>query len=208
MIGTVSPAGGNFEEPVTQSTLGTVKCFLGLSYDRAYKRFYPAIDPLISWSRYREQLASWYSRYADPAWVERVAMMQSLLEQGDAVQQMMQVTGEEGVTIDDYVTYQKSLLLDMVYLQQDAFDKVDVSVSLERQRVAFAKVYGLATRDYTFADKAAVRRFFTRLTGLFKNFNYAETESPEYKRLLHEIGALAAGARDLNGDVSAEDRLV
>ncbi|MGD8936671.1 MAG: V-type ATP synthase subunit A [Thiogranum sp.] len=208
MIGTVSPAGGNFEEPVTQSTLGTVKCFLGLSYDRAYKRFYPAIDPLISWSRYREQLASWYSRYADPAWVERVAMMQSLLEQGDAVQQMMQVTGEEGVTIDDYVTYQKSLLLDMVYLQQDAFDKVDVSVSLERQRVAFAKVYGLATRDYTFADKAAVRRFFTRLTGLFKNFNYAETESPEYKRLLHEIGALAAGAPDLNGDVSAEDRLV
>jgi V/A-type H+-transporting ATPase subunit A len=194
MIGSVSPAGGNFEEPVTQSTLGTVKCFLGLSYDRAYKRFYPAIDPLISWSRYREQLAAWFSENVDPSWVERVTTLQELLEQGDAVQQMMQVTGEEGVTTEDYVTYQKSLFLDMVFLQQDAFDKVDASVPLERQRVALARVYGLVIRDYAFTDKAAVREYFTRLTGLFKNFNYAETESPEYKRLLHEIDVLAAGA--------------
>jgi V/A-type H+-transporting ATPase subunit A len=194
MIGTVSPAGGNFEEPVTQSTLGTVKCFLGLSYDRAYKRFYPAIDPLISWSRYLEQLAAWFSQHADPAWVERVATLQELLEQGDAVQQMMQVTGEEGVTIEDYVTYQKALFLDMVYLQQDAYDKVDASVPLDRQRLAFARVYGLLTRDYGFADKAAAQQFFTRLTGLFRNFNYAEAESPEYKRLLQEIDALAAAA--------------
>ncbi len=193
MIGSVSPAGGNFEEPVTQSTLGTVKCFLGLSYERAYKRFYPAIDPLISWSRYLEQLAAWFSANVDPAWVEQVATLQALLEQGDAVQQMMQVTGEEGVTTEDYVTYQKALFLDMVYLQQDAFDKVDASVPLERQRVAFARVYGLVTRDYAFADKAAVREYFTRLTGLFKNFNYAETESPEYRRLLQEIDALATG---------------
>ena len=117
-----------------------------------------------------------------------------MLEQGDAVQQMMQVTGEEGVTTEDYVTYQKSLFLDMVYLQQDAFDKVDASVSLERQRVAFARVYALVTRDYAFTDKAAVREYFTRLTGLFKNFNYAESESPEYRRLLQEIDALATDA--------------
>ena len=194
MIGSVSPAGGNFEEPVTQSTLGTVKCFLGLSYDRAYKRFYPAIDPLISWSRYLEQLARWFAENVDPAWVERVSTLQALLERGEAVQQMMQVTGEEGITVEDYVTYQKSLFLDMVFLQQDAFDKVDASVPLERQRVAFAKVYALVMRDYGFSDRPAVREYFTRLTGLFKNLNYAETESPEYKRLLHEIDALAAGA--------------
>jgi V/A-type H+-transporting ATPase subunit A len=193
MIGSVSPAGGNFEEPVTQSTLGTVKCFLGLSYDRAYKRFYPAIDPLISWSRYLEQLASWFSDNVDPVWVEQVAAMQTLLEQGDAVQQMMQVTGEEGVTTEDYVTWHKALFLDMVFLQQDAFDKVDASVPLERQRVAFTRVYALVTRDYTFKDKAAVREYFTRLTGLFKNFNYAETESPEYRRLLQEIDVCATG---------------
>ena len=72
MIGTVSPAGGNFEEPVTQATLGTVKCFLGLSYDRAYKRFYPAIDPLISWSRYLDQLREYFDRDFGPDWVDQV----------------------------------------------------------------------------------------------------------------------------------------
>jgi V/A-type H+-transporting ATPase subunit A len=193
MIGNVSPAGGNFEEPVTQSTLGTVKCFLGLSYDRAYKRFYPAIDPLISWSRYLEQLAVWFTEHLDPLWVERVTAMQELLVRGDAIQQMMQVTGEEGITTEDYVTYQKALFVDMVYLQQDAYDKVDASASLERQRIAFSKVHSLVSRDYAFTDKAAVRDYFTRLTGLFRNFNYAAPDSPEYQRLLQEIDALAEG---------------
>jgi V/A-type H+-transporting ATPase subunit A len=193
MIGSVSPAGGNFEEPVTQSTLATVKCFLGLSYDRAYKRFYPAIDPLISWSRYLEQLAPWYAERLEPLWVERVTAMQELLVQGDAIQQMMQVTGEEGITTEDYVTYQKALFLDIVYLQQDAYDKVDASVSLERQRLAFSKVHALVSRDYAFADKAAVRDYFTRLTGLFKNFNYAAPDAPEYRHLLQDIDALTAG---------------
>jgi V/A-type H+-transporting ATPase subunit A len=119
--------------------------------------------------------------------------MKDLLERGDAVQQMMQVTGEEGVTTGDYVVYQKALFLDMVFLQQDAFDRVDASVPRARQRAAFDRVYALVSREYAFADKEAVRGYFTRLTGLFRNFNYAEAESPEYRRLLNEIDALAAG---------------
>jgi V/A-type H+-transporting ATPase subunit A len=193
LIGTVSPAGGNFEEPVTQSTLGTVKCFLGLSYDRAYKRFYPAIDPLISWSRYLDQLAGWYKRNLDPGWVDRVKRVQALLEAGDGVQQMMQVTGEEGITTTDYVTYQKALFVDMVFLQQDAFDAVDASTSMERQCEIFDKIHELVQRDYGFEDKATVRNYFTRLTGLFKNLNYASASSPDYARLKAEIEALAAG---------------
>src|SRR5690606_17309624 len=98
MIGTVSPAGGNFEEPVTQATLATVKCFLGLSADRAYRRFYPAIDPLLSWSRYREQLSPWFDEQLGARWVERVAKLDALLRQGETIYQMMQVVGEEGVT--------------------------------------------------------------------------------------------------------------
>ena len=105
MIGTVSPAGGNFEEPVTQSTLGTVKAFLGLSADRAYKRFYPAVDILISWSRYFEPTRGWFAKHVAPDWVKRVQAMTDLLRRGDAVNQMIQVTGEEGVTIEDFILY-------------------------------------------------------------------------------------------------------
>lgn len=194
MIGTVSPAGGNFEEPVTQSTLATVKCFLGLSYDRAYKRFYPAIDPLISWSRYLEQLAYWYEENLLANWTERVKAMQALLVDGDSVQQMMQVTGEEGVSIEDFVVYQKSLFLDMTFLQQDAFDEVDASTPIDRQQFTFTKVYDLVTRSYNFTTKDEVRDYFIRLTGLFRNFNYAAENSPDYGRLISSIDKLAEQA--------------
>ncbi|MEM9783311.1 MAG: V-type ATP synthase subunit A, partial [Pseudomonadota bacterium] len=190
MIGTVSPAGGNFEEPVTQSTLSAVKCFLGLSAERAYKRFYPAVDPLLSWSRYREQLAPWFAEHMGPDWTPRVGEMVTLLQRGSEIDQMIQVTGEEGVTLDDFVTQQASRFLDMVYLQQDAFDAVDAAVPMERQKAMFDRVHALATRGYAFADKAAARTHFTKLTGLFKNLNYAEPGSTEAARLSDEIDAL------------------
>nr|WP_293093816.1 hypothetical protein [Okeania sp. SIO2F4] len=173
MIGTVSPAGGNFEEPVTQSTLSTVKDFLGLSAQRAYKRFYPAVDILISWSRYLKQLAPWFEKNVEPGWVQRVEEMIQLLHTGNSIEQMMQVTGEEGVTLDDFITSQKALFVDMVYLQQDAFDDVDASAPLERQKETFGLLYELVNSQYKFKDKQAARDYFTRLTGLFKNLNYA-----------------------------------
>lgn len=179
-IGTVSPAGGNLEEPVTQSTMGTVKVFLGLSADRAYKRFYPAIDPLISWSRYLEQLAPWYARSLRPGWIRDVQRAVELLRRGEEVAQMMQVTGEEGITLEDFVVHQKAVFLDMVYLQQDAFDPVDASVPLERQVESFDLLLDLLHRDYHFADKDAAREFFTRLTGLVRNLNYAPRDSDDY----------------------------
>jgi V/A-type H+/Na+-transporting ATPase subunit A len=190
MIGTVSPAGGNFEEPVTQSTLGTVKTFLGLSAARAYKRFYPAVDPLLSWSRYLEQLRPYFDERFPPGWTDAVRALSDLLRKGDAIYQMMQVTGEEGITLEDYVTYQKSLFLDMVYLQQDAFDKVDASTPQERQKEAFELVRGLIQRDYPFKDKDEARKFFTQLTGLLKNLNYAPQGSPEYGKYLTQIEGL------------------
>lgn len=191
IIGTVSPAGGNFEEPVTQSTLGTVKAFLGLSAERAYKRFYPSVDPLLSWSRYLNQLRGWYEKEIAPGWTERVERMLALLRQGDGVLQMMQVTGEEGITLEDYLIYQKALFLDMVYLQQDAFDPVDVSVSLKRQYKSFELVCTIIDKDYAMDDRQVVREFFTRLTGLFKNLNYAREDSPDYQHYLSEIRNLA-----------------
>jgi V/A-type H+-transporting ATPase subunit A len=195
MIGTVSPAGGNFDEPVTQSTLGTVKTFLGLSSARAYKRFYPAVDPLISWSRYLDQLRPYFDQHLQPGWTDAVRGLSQLLSQGDSIYQMMQVTGEEGITLEDYVTYQKALLLDMAYLQQDAYDPVDVSVPLERQKEVFTLVRGLLQRDYPFQGKDEARSFFTQLTGLLKNLHYTPQEAQEYTayrvqidELVHTLG--------------------
>ncbi|MFN3880125.1 MAG: V-type ATP synthase subunit A [Nitrincola lacisaponensis] len=192
LIGTVSPAGGNFEEPVTQSTLRTVKTFLGLSADRAYKRAYPAVDPLISWSRYLLQLESWFNQHLDPDWVPQVRQMLSLLKQGEEVQQMMQVTGEEGVTLEDYILWQKAQCLDQVYLQQDAFDAVDISSPIQRQRDLFrllvASLEGLPPLN----TKEAVRKHFVHLTSLLRNLNYTRQDSPDYQRLWQEIEALSA----------------
>jgi V/A-type H+-transporting ATPase subunit A len=190
MIGTVSPAGGNFDEPVTQSTLGTVKTFLGLSSARAYKRFYPAVDPLISWSRYLDQLRPYFEQHQQPGWTDAVRALAHLLSQGDSIYQMMQVTGEEGVTLEDYVIYQKALLLDMAYLQQDAYDPVDVSVPLERQKEMFALVRSLIHRDYPFKGKDEARSFFTQLTGLLKNLNYAPRDAQDYTAYQAQIDDL------------------
>ena len=209
LIGSVSPAGGNFEEPVTQSTLSTVKCFLALSYERAYKRFYPAIDPLISWSRYREQLQPWFDKNVDPNWTRSVTALHDLLRNGDDVSQMMQVTGEEGITTEDFVIYQKALFLDMVFLQQDAFDKVDVSVSAERQKKMFLLCKRLIDRQYEFDNKERVRDYFTNLTGLFKNLNYSADNSADYKRYLSQIDTLeretVAGSAAVSKEYSTID---
>jgi V/A-type H+-transporting ATPase subunit A len=193
LIGTVSPAGGNFEEPVTQATLATVKTFLGLSYERAYKRYYPAIDPLISWSRYLDQLSDWFRKNLDPHWVEDVKRLSELLTDGDTIAQMMQVTGEEGITIEDYVKWQKALLLDMVYLQQDAFDDVDASSPLERQLESFRLVRGIIDRELHFDDKEKAREFFTHLTGLYKNLNYSAAGTDEYDNYRRQIDELLSG---------------
>ncbi len=187
MIGTVSPAGGNFEEPVTQSTLGTVKTFLGLSYERAYKRFYPAIDPLISWSRYLRQLDPWLSKNLDLNWGRDVQEMRQLLQDGDTINQMMQVTGEEGITLEDFVTWQKSVLVDMAFLQQDAFDEVDACMPRSRQLESFRMIKRLTTLDYGFENREEVREFFTKVIGLYKNWNYSPLTSPEYTQYQQAI---------------------
>lgn len=190
MIGTVSPAGGNFEEPVTQSTLGTVKTFLGLSYDRAYKRFYPAIDPLLSWSRYREQLQDYLDREIEPGWTATIESLLALLHAADAIYQMMQVTGEEGISLDDFVTYQKAQFLDTVYLQQDAFDPVDVATPMDRQQAMLSLVKDVTQREFLFDDKDKARDFFVRITSAFRNLNYSATGSSDYERFLSSIRSM------------------
>jgi V/A-type H+-transporting ATPase subunit A len=173
-----------------------VKTFLGLSAERAYKRAYPAVDPLISWSRYLDQLEDWFTRELSDGWVGQVKRMIELIRDGEQVQQMMQVTGEEGVTLDDYLTFQKAQCLDQVYLQQDAFDDVDASTSLSRQQELFGLLVRCLDHPLKLEEKEQVREHFVRLSGLFRNLNYSRQDSPDYTRFLQEIemvGLSAAG---------------
>jgi V/A-type H+-transporting ATPase subunit A len=172
--GTVSPAGGNFEEPVTQATLKVVGAFLGLSYARSYARRFPAIDPLDSWSRYRGVVAP-----------ERVAWAHAFLARGKGIAEMMQVVGEEGTSTEDYVVYLKAEFLDAVYLQQNSFDAVDAACPLERQQRLFALVCEVLEHDFHVAAKDAARDLFFTLTEQFRNWNYAPDGSPA----MHEAAA-------------------
>lgn len=124
-------------------------------------------------------------------WVNDVKNMMALLERGDSIYQIMQVTGEEGITLEDFSEWQKSMLLDMVYLQQDAFDEVDACMPRERQLASFGLLKKLIAADFKFQDKNEARDFFTKITGLYKNWNYSRADSPDYERYGKDIEQLA-----------------
>jgi V/A-type H+-transporting ATPase subunit A len=184
--GTVSPAGGDFEEPVTQSTLKVVGAFHGLSRQRSDARRYPAIDPLESWSKYASIV---------PERELRVA--QEVLARGHEVQEMMKVVEEEGTAMADFVLYLKAEYLDAVYLQQDAFDPVDGATSAERQRHVFARVARIMAADTDFPDKDTARAFFQALTQVTKDWNRVPMESAEF-------GALEERLEGMFGEVSRD----
>ena len=192
IVGTVSPAGGNFDEPVTQATLSTVKCFLGLSSERAYKRFYPAIDPLESWSRYRTQLAEAFAHELGADWNARIARAYALLRRGAEVEQMLQVSGDDGVSLDDYIAHQKAMFLDAVFLQQDAFDAVDAACPLERQAETFARVETCLNADIALQDREVVRAWFSRLTAIVRALNLDAPGTPEQARGLERFRSVLA----------------
>ncbi len=167
--GTVSPAGGNFDEPVTQATLKVVGAFHGLSRARSDARRYPAIDPLESWSKYRSIIEK-----------TREEGMRAILRKGNDVAQMMKVVGEEGTSIGDFTAYLKGEFLDAVYLQQNAFNDVDAATPADRQRDMFDVAEIALLADYPFADKGTARKFFQGLTQTFIDWNMTARDLPEY----------------------------
>ena len=176
--GSVSPAGGNFEEPVTQATLKVVGAFLGLSRERSDARRFPSIHPLDSWSHYHSIV---------PA--GDLAFARATLRRGQEVNQMMKVVGEEGTNTDDFVTYLKSEFLDFVYLQQNTFDAVDAASDDKRQKYVFAKVIGVLKADFKFDDKDQARRFFQELQLTFIDWNYIAFGSDKFEHQEEVIDA-------------------
>ncbi len=168
--GTVSPAGGNFEEPVTQATLKVVGAFHGLARERSDARKYPAIHPVESWSKYKGVVD-----------MDRMKTARGILIRSTEVNQMMKVVGEEGTSSEDYIIYQKGELLDSVYLQQNSFDPIDAACEPERQRREFDRLFDAMMRTYDITDKREIRAFFNQLRQEFLDWHGTEFESPEFE---------------------------
>jgi V/A-type H+-transporting ATPase subunit A len=189
MIGNVSPAGGNFEEPVTQNTLKVVGAFHGLSRSRSDQRRYPAIDPLISWSLYLNQMEGFLNQ-RHPGWTGMVKKAHRLMSDGHAVHQMMLVVGEEGIPLNDLVTYLKSEIVDAVCLQQDSFDAVDKATSRERQIDDFLLLTEMMEHHFEFDNKEAAKAGMTKLQNLFFQMKYSQYQSDRYTEYRREIGQM------------------
>jgi V/A-type H+-transporting ATPase subunit A len=174
--GTVSPAGGNFEEPVTQSTLKVVGAFHGLSRERSDARKYPAIHPLDSWSKYEGAVDA-----------EKVARGRHILFRGNEIDQMMKVVGEEGTSLEDYIVYLKADFLDAVYLQQNAFDPVDAAVSTERQRYVFDLLLEILQARLELPDKGQARSWFYQMRQKFLDLNSTPWNTEVMRELEKEI---------------------
>ncbi len=178
--GTVSPAGGSFEEPVTQSTLKVVGAFHGLSRDRADARKFPSVDPLESWSKYKGIIAE-----------ESVAKAREVLFKGEGVNQMMKVIGEEGTSYEDFEIYLKAEFLDAVYIQQNGFDPVDSATAPERQQYVFNIISEwVLKKEFAIKDKTKARQFFYNLRQAFIDLNYKEWESQSFKTQQEKIETL------------------
>ena len=177
--GTVSPAGGNFEEPATQATLKLVGAFHGLSRERSDARKYPAIDPLISWSKYNSVIDD-----------DKLEFCKSILHSGDEIGSMMKVVGEDGTTLSDYITYLKSEMLDAVYLQQNSFDPIEANCTTLRQRYVTDKLVYVLGSDYAIENKDDARSFFNRMRQKFIDWNYTEFMSEAFKKAESDIDSL------------------
>ncbi len=140
-------------------------------------------------------MGRWYAEHLSPTWVEDVKAAHELLHRGDEIHQMIQVTGEEGITMSDFLTWQKSVFLDMVFLQQDAYGPVDASMPLDGQKRSFELVKKIVEADYATEDRDEARDFFTRLISLYKNLNYSPDDSAEYARYLRENKAAVDSKR-------------
>jgi V/A-type H+-transporting ATPase subunit A len=189
--GTVSPAGGNFEEPVTQATLKVVGAFHGLSRERSDARKYPAIHPLDSWSKYKGII--------DPG---KVRFAHGFMARGSEVEQMMKVVGEEGTSLDDYVVFLKGNFLDSVYFQQNSFDAVDAAVSPERQTYVFNLIQEILSAKFSFKDKEEARTWFNRLRQKFLDFNGSEWKSERFAATEKDIRS-AVAERSAGGEPAA-----
>ena len=188
-LGTVSPAGGNLKEPVTESTKKAARCFYALSQGRADSKRYPAIDPLDSYSKYLEypEVASYLDEHIGKSWVNEVYEGKTIVQRGKEANDQINILGDDGVPVAYHERFWKSELIDFVILQQDAFDDIDANCPIERQKMMYEMVLDVCRKSFDFADFEACSRFFKGLINLFRQMNYAEWQSDKFNDYKNQI---------------------
>lgn len=191
-IGTVSPAGGNLKEPVTESTKKAARCFFALSQQRADSKRYPAVDPIDSYSKYLEypELQDYLAENIAPDWLAKVLEAKNILLRGKEAYEQINILGDDGVPIDYHLRYWKSEVIDFVILQQDAFDKIDSSTPIERQEEMLGKVLEVCNTNFDFDGFEAVNPYFKQVINIFKQMNYSVYQSDDYKKYESELAAI------------------
>ncbi len=191
-IGTVSPAGGNLKEPVTESTKKAARCFYALSQQRADSKRYPAIDPLDSYSKYLEypEIVEYLDGKIEQGWVDRVVKGKNIVQRGKEAHEQINILGDDGVPVSYHELFWKSELLDFVILQQDAFDSIDANCPLERQKYMFDMVLDVCEKEFEFADFEECTSFFKSLINAFRQMNYAEWKSEAFEQYRAEVNGI------------------
>ncbi len=188
-IGTVSPAGGNLKEPVTENTKKVARCFYGLEQDRADKKRYPAVNPIDSYSKYLEypEFADYIAKRINDQWIPKVLKLKTRMQRGKEIAEQINILGDDGVPVDYHVVFWKSEIIDFVILQQDAFDDVDAVTSLERQEDILNLVTEICDKEYSFSDFLEVVDFFKKLINVCKQMNYSVYKSEQYNGFVGQI---------------------
>lgn len=193
-IGTVSPAGGNLKEPVTESTKKAARCFYALSQNRADSKRYPAVDPIDSYSKYLEypEVTEYLDKTAEPGWVDKVLQLKDILLRGKEALDQINILGDDGVPLEYHITYNKSEIIDFVILQQDAFDAVDASTPLKRQQYMVNKVLDICNDNFEFDNFEEIGTYFKKIINILKQMNYKEFRCDEFNELEKQLDSLLA----------------
>lgn len=191
-IGTVSPAGGNLKEPVTESTKKAARCFYGLEQNRADQKRYPAVNPIESYSKYLEypEIISWLDEHVEHGWVANVTKAKNLLRRGREANEQINILGDDGVPVAYHVSFWKSELIDFVFLQQDAFDETDALCPMDRQKYMLDLVLDISGIDFDFEDFEKCREFFKELINDLRQMNYTKFHSEEFENYAVKIHKL------------------
>lgn len=193
-IGTVSPAGGNLKEPVTENTKKVARCFYALEQERADKKRYPAVNPIDSYSKYIEypEFEKYIKEAINDEWLDKVNEIKTRLQRGKEIAEQINILGDDGVPVEYHVTFWKSELIDFVILQQDAFDEIDAVTPMERQEAILNTIIDICHTEFKFDNFNEVMDYFKKMINVCKQMNYSKFKSEEYEKFIKELADLVA----------------